>query len=86
MGGLTSILAPKRPKATPIQIVRTGPDSGPAPSPPPPPVPSEAELESQRVEDALRRARGQSSTILTSFRGVLTPGTAQPARKTLLGE
>ncbi len=88
MGGLSTILAPKRPKPAPIQITRTNsnPDTGQAASPLPPSTPTDAELEAQRAEDALRRARGQSSTILTSFRGVLTPDDARPARKTLLGE
>jgi hypothetical protein len=88
MGSLISILAPGRSKAPPVQIIRSSanPDAG---SPPPPPAnvgPTEAEQEAQRVEDTLRRARGQSSTILTSYRGVLTPDEVRPARKTLLGE
>ncbi|MES2728508.1 MAG: hypothetical protein V4621_00215 [Pseudomonadota bacterium] len=86
MGGLTSFIAPAL-KSSSKRTVQQ-----PVASPPPPaalPVatgPTEAELEAKRVEDVLRRARGQSSTVHTSFRGLLTPETAQPARKTLLGE
>lgn len=86
MGGLTSILAPKRSRPAPVRVVR--PTSNPeAASPPlPPAAASQAEQEATRVEDVLRRARGQSSTILTSYRGALTPDDYRPARKTLLGE
>ena len=88
MGALTSILAPKRPKPAPARVVRTSgnPEAGQAASPSPTVAPTNAEQEATRVEDTLRRARGQSSTILTSFRGILTPDEARPARKTLLGE
>lgn len=37
-------------------------------------------------QSLLRRATGRAGTVLTSLRGVLTPGTLAPARKTLLGE
>ena len=86
MGALTSILSPKRPRYKPIALPRAESSPPPPPTVPTQAQPSQAEQEAQRVEDTLRRARGQSSTILTSFRGVLTPETAKPARKTLLGE
>ena len=39
-----------------------------------------------RVENLLRRNRGITGTILTGFRGLLSPNDLTPRRKTLLGE
>lgn len=85
MGGLTSFIAPAL-QSSPKRTVQPTASPPPPASPPAATGPTEAELEAKRVEDVLRRARGQSSTVHTSFRGLLTPETAQPARKTLLGE
>jgi hypothetical protein len=37
-------------------------------------------------QSLLRRASGRAGTVLTGWRGVLSPGALAPARKTLLGE
>ena len=39
-----------------------------------------------RIEALLQRNRGRLGTILTGFRGILSPSEAQPRRKSLLGE
>ena len=39
-----------------------------------------------REQNLLRRTRGRLGTILTGFRGILSPASAAPARKSLLGE
>lgn len=39
-----------------------------------------------RAANLLSNNRGRLSTILTSYRGILTPSDVQPRRKTLLGE
>ena len=39
-----------------------------------------------RSDDLLRRQRGRSGTILTSFRGLESSNTQNAGRKTLLGE
>ncbi len=49
------------------------------------PTPEE-EQAGQRVESLLQRRRGRFGTILTGFRGILSPSDAMPQRKTLLGE
>lgn len=53
-------------------------------------VPTQKELDQEsseaRAKNILKRRRGRSGTINTSFRGVLTPSDLSVSRKTLLGE
>ncbi len=77
-----------RPKAPAPQVVYvpryvynndTGSDSGSTPDETPTP-------EAQREKNLLERQRGRFGTILTGFRGILSPTETQNTRKTLLGE
>jgi hypothetical protein len=54
-------------------------------TPPPKPEPQNS-AEDQEKAAAMARKRALPETILTSFRGVLTPGGWVPQRKSLLGE
>ncbi len=93
MGKLVS--RPKAPRA-PVIVMPPAPAPAPVPAPAPDPVPAPetpaAEDDAQkqaRVRQAnlLQRSRGGFSTVLTSFRGLLSETGAQaPQRKTLLGE
>lgn len=48
---------------------------------------SEEQQEAQRrSENLLRRTRGRLGTVLTGFRGILSPSENSGQRKTLLGE
>ena len=56
-------------------------------APPPLPAPIDDDIAAQaRGLGLLSRSRGGLSTILTSFRGILSQNNAAPQRKTLLGE
>ncbi|MFC7334731.1 hypothetical protein [Rhodocista pekingensis] len=62
--------------AAPTPVAPTGTTStGAAPDP-------DAEAE----RSLLRRSAGRAGTVLTSWRGVLTPGAYAPVRRRLLGE
>ena len=50
------------------------------------PVVDETATATQRAENVLRRSRSRLGTILTSFRGILTPSDVGMQRKNLLGE
>lgn len=89
MGSLTS-----RPKAAsaPVsapQVVYvpavSSTSSNPASSPDPTEV-DETVTAAQRAENVLRRSRSRLGTVLTSFRGILTPSDVGTQRKNLLGE
>lgn len=87
MGSLTS-----RPKLPSVQqpMVISVPTSMPAPAMP---MPSEAQEDGaandnpakQRATSLLNRDRGRLGTIMTGFRGLLSPNSGT-GRKTLLGE
>ncbi len=74
------------------------PPAVPLPAPPTPLLPSAtatAEAAAAVEEGAaltvgerslLRRAGGRAGTVLTGWRGILTPGALAPSRKSLLGE
>jgi hypothetical protein len=88
MGSLTS-----RPKAAsaPVsapQVVYvpavSSTNSSPVSSPDP--EVDEAATAMQRAENVLRRSRSRLGTVLTSFRGILTPSDVGTQRKNLLGE
>ena len=89
MGSLTS-----RPKAASAaaaapQIVYvpsvSNNNSNPVSSPDPVVV-DEGTTAIQRAENILRRSRSRLGTVLTSFRGILTPSDVGTQRKNLLGE
>lgn len=89
MGSLTS-----RPKAAsaPVsapQVVYvpavSSTSSNPASSPDSAEV-DETVTAAQRAENVLRRSRSRLGTVLTSFRGILTPSDVGTQRKNLLGE
>lgn len=90
MGSISS--KPKAPVQTVVQRVVYAP--APAVSTPPPPSsspPSEtpdtpSDPSEARAESLLRRDRGRFGTVLTSFRGLLSPANPTGGRKTLLGE
>lgn len=98
MGSLTS--RPKAPKQT-VKITQAAPPA-PAPSAAPPPSPAPAPVtpapetapepsaeETQaaaRVQSLLSRNRGLFGTVLTGFKGLLSPAEKTPHRKNLLGE
>lgn len=90
MGSLTS-----RPKAAsaPVsapQVVYvpavSSTNSNPASSSPDPAEVDETVTAAQRAENVLRRSRSRLGTVLTSFRGILTPSDVGTQRKNLLGE
>ncbi len=87
MGDITG-----RPKAPPQQVIYVPQYVYPDPAPstgggsatvdtPTVPTPSE-----QRERNLLGRSRSRIGTILTSFRGILSPAETDGQRKTLLGE
>lgn len=90
MGSLTS-----RPKAASASVsapqvvyvpaVSSTTNSNPASSPDPAEV-DETVTAAQRAENVLRRSRSRLGTVLTSFRGILTPSDVGTQRKNLLGE
>ncbi len=95
MGSLTS--RPKAPELPQTKIVYVAsPAATPAPGLPatpsqaaeiPAPAPDpETETAKARVQSLLERNRSRLGTILTGFRGILSPSDAAPQRKTLLGE
>lgn len=95
MGSLSS--RPKVPSyATQPRVVYMPAPEPLDPMPLPSPAPSSPDDDSAfdadqaestiRVENLLRRNRGRSGTILTGFRGILSPNELVPRRKTLLGE
>lgn len=73
---------------TPVYMPSTPTTTTQTPSVDPVPTP-EADPDQQgsarRSASLLERNRGALSTVLTSFRGILSPSTT-PQRKTLLGE
>lgn len=86
MGDITG-----RPKAPPQEIVyvpqyiyQDAPsNSGGSTGNDTPDVPTQAE---QREKNLLSRSRSRIGTILTGFRGILSPAETDGQRKTLLGE
>lgn len=73
---------------TPVYMPST--PATPTPSAPIDPVSSsesdpDQQASARRSASLLERNRGAFSTVLTSFRGILSPSTT-PQRKTLLGE
>ena len=48
--------------------------------------PSEKEVLEARAENILKRSRSRLGTVLTGFRGILSPNDLTVPRKTLLGE
>ncbi len=49
-------------------------------------TPTEDDVSQARTENLLKRSRGRTGTILTSFTGILEPNDVRPSRKSLLGE
>lgn len=81
MGSLTS-----RPKVTPVSVSSAASTSASTPVTAPTEA-DPAEIATTRAENILRKNRGVIGTVLTSFRGLLGGAdSAQPQRKTLLGE
>lgn len=66
--------------AVPAAPVAPVPVAVPASAVPAPDPDAEAE------RSLLRRSAGRAGTVLTSWRGVLTPGAYAPVRRRLLGE
>jgi len=50
------------------------------------PTPTAGGDDEDVISNLVRRNRGRLGTVLTSFRGILTPNDLTPYRKTLLGE
>lgn len=48
--------------------------------------PTEKEVLEARAENILKRSRSRLGTVLTGFRGILSPNDLTVPRKTLLGE
>lgn len=95
MGRILTPPKPKKSSASPQVIYYAPAPVTPTPTNPatsdsdantPTPEKTEAEVASERAENILRRNRSRLGTILTSFKGVLSNGSASAARKTLLGE
>ncbi len=89
MGSLTSrpkaASAPvSAPQVVYVPAVSSTTNSNPVSSPDP--EVDEAATAAQRAENVLRRSRSRLGTVLTSFRGILTPSDVGTQRKNLLGE
>jgi len=78
----------KAPAPVPAQqVVYYTPPPVAAPAPAAEPVPTDEDVSTTaRRDNLLRRSRGRIGTILTGFRGLLTPADSAGQRKTLLGE
>lgn len=89
MGSLVSKPKAKAPRAQ-VVFVPAPPPSAAAPAPaqsdPPAPKDNKSATDESRVKGLLLRNRGSFGSILTSFKGLLTPSVGAGSRKTLLGE
>ncbi|WP_119679686.1 hypothetical protein [Indioceanicola profundi] len=70
------------PPASAAPLVTGSPPAAPAPEAS---DPVEAAVAQAAERSLLRRSLGRAGTVLTGWRGVLTPGSLAPRRKTLLG-
>ena len=73
---------PKSPSQPVQQVIYVPQNSSPEASS----GPTEKEVLEARAENILKRSRSRLGTVLTGFRGILSPNDLSVPRKTLLGE
>lgn len=82
------------PKPRRAALPATPPPAPPVPAAPAAPTPvavptstgAAPDPDAEAERSLLRRSAGRAGTVLTSWRGVLTPGAYAPVRRRLLGE
>ncbi|ACJ00680.1 hypothetical protein [Rhodospirillum centenum] len=91
---MARLISSPKPRRAPLPA--TPPPAPPAPAAPAAPAPvavpgttaaspsPDPDVEAER--SLLHRSAGRAGTVLTSWRGVLTPGAYAPVRRRLLGE